>query len=75
MNLQHVNYGHPVAQFCGRYEQRRGLLARFAATLKSWQDRYAMRQHLTEMPEHMLNDIGITRGQALLEARKPFWEA
>ncbi len=75
MTLQHVNLGHPVARFYGRYEQPHGLLARFGATLKTWQDRYAMRAHLAEMPEHLLQDMGISRGDALIEARKPFWQA
>ncbi len=40
-------------------------------------DRYAMigeRRQLRELSEAQLTDIGLTRHQALGEARRPFWQ-
>ena len=57
----------------------KSLLARaFYAALRvlyNWQDRAAQHQRLAMMDERMLEDIGINRGQAMREARKPFWRA
>lgn len=32
------------------------------------------RKHLAELSDHLLEDVGITRGQANEEVRKAFWE-
>lgn len=40
-----------------------------------WQERAEMRQRLGQMDDRMLSDIGLGRGQADAEARKPFWRA
>jgi len=34
---------------------------------------YRTRRHLSELPEYLLKDIGVTRAQARREARKSFW--
>jgi uncharacterized protein YjiS (DUF1127 family) len=39
-----------------------------------WSERSRQRVDLRELNEHLLNDIGITRQQALDEANRPFWE-
>jgi uncharacterized protein YjiS (DUF1127 family) len=44
-----------------------------AATLYHWQDRAIQRYRLAELDARALEDIGISRKQALAEARKPFW--
>ncbi|MDP7546134.1 MAG: DUF1127 domain-containing protein [Alphaproteobacteria bacterium] len=44
-----------------------------AATLYLWQDRAVQRYRLAELDAHALQDIGVTRRQALAEAGKPFW--
>ncbi len=36
--------------------------------------RRRQRQALLELEDHLLADIGLTRDQAELEARKPFWK-
>ena len=41
--------------------------ARLAA--KRWRERRLLRQ----LDDRMLHDIGVSRGDALEEARKPFW--
>jgi uncharacterized protein YjiS (DUF1127 family) len=40
-----------------------------------WQDRAAQRRRLAVMDDRMLDDIGVNRGEAMREARKPFWRA
>jgi uncharacterized protein YjiS (DUF1127 family) len=50
----------------------------FAAAwrLIDWSERRSQRLSLRELIQapHLLNDIGLTREQALREADKPFWE-
>ena len=43
--------------------------------LLRWQERASMRRGLEGLDDHMLRDIGLSRGQLLHEARKPFWRA
>ncbi len=38
-----------------------------------WPERRAQRRELADLPAGTLADIGLTREQALFEARKPFW--
>jgi len=38
-----------------------------------WQQRSRQRRCLREMSPHLLRDIGLERGEALREARKPCW--
>lgn len=45
------------------------------ATLGEWRRRYRSRRALEEMSPVMLRDIGLGPGDALHEARKPFWRA
>ena len=42
-------------------------------TLHTWHERAVTRRELAEMDEHLLHDIGLTRGDVLREAGKPFW--
>ena len=45
--------------------------------LRGWAERRAQRKTLGELAQdrHLLQDIGLTRAQALREAAKPFWRA
>ncbi len=49
--------------------------SRLYRTLVLWQARSEQRTRLRDMSDHELTDIGITRGDAFDEARKPFWKA
>lgn len=40
-----------------------------------WYDRWIMRQHLADLDDHMLNDIGLDRKTVRQETEKPFWVA
>lgn len=48
---------------------------RALSTVTTWRARVQERQDLAALPDRMLEDIGITRSQALAEAAKPFWRA
>lgn len=50
-------------------------MARVVKTLVKWQRREIWRARLSDFDERMLKDIGLTREQAMLEVRKPFWRA
>jgi uncharacterized protein YjiS (DUF1127 family) len=46
-------------------------------TVRIWsarsRERRALRE-LAELDDHFLKDIGVSRGQVLREAAKPFWQ-
>lgn len=42
--------------------------------LKLWLERYKQRQLLAELPETLLQDVGISRAEAILESQKSFWQ-
>ncbi|MBV9748959.1 MAG: DUF1127 domain-containing protein [Acetobacteraceae bacterium] len=50
------------------------LLGRAWALLKAMHQARRTRLLLAEMDERMLADIGIARGDALLEASRPMWD-
>lgn len=39
-----------------------------------WRDLARQRRALLELDDHMLKDIGLSRYDARLEARRPFWD-
>jgi uncharacterized protein YjiS (DUF1127 family) len=43
-----------------------------SAIRAAWRRRQS-RTLLSQLDEHMLRDIGVTRAEAQLEAKKPFW--
>lgn len=43
------------------------------AVLLAWQDRATQRHRLSELNDHMLQDLGLSRAEADTEAGKPFW--
>ncbi len=45
------------------------------AILRVWCQRARGRRALADLDERLLRDIGVTRNQALREARKPVWQA
>lgn len=51
------------------------ILKRCLMLLLVWEQRLKDRDTLEGMPESRLRDIGLSRGQAMREARKPFWQA
>jgi len=49
------------------------LLRRIGAFIRESRTRAHSRDELLRLDDRMLKDIGITRVDALYEARKPFW--
>ncbi len=49
-------------------------VARLLAIIVGWQQRYEARQHLLELDDRLLDDIGFSRAMARREAAKPFWK-
>jgi uncharacterized protein YjiS (DUF1127 family) len=47
-----------------------------SAILRRWAERRGQRRALAELADlpHLLRDLGLTRAQAMREARKPFWQ-
>lgn len=41
--------------------------------LGNWYDRWQQRQHLADLDDHILRDIGISPGAVERECAKPFW--
>ena len=48
---------------------------RATVTMGAWYERRRGRVELTRMSPYELRDIGISRGEALFEAGKPFWRS
>jgi uncharacterized protein YjiS (DUF1127 family) len=59
----------PAYRGSPRFRSPRGLLDWCHATIRRWRER----RLLEVLDERMLSDIGISRSQALAEARKPCW--
>ena len=51
------------------------VLARPLRMLGQWRKRHRARQELLALDAHLLRDIGLTRGDAVREWQKGFWEA
>lgn len=52
-----------------------GVLARGFDMFWTWRERHRSRAELIGMPDGMLKDIGLSRGDAELEYEKPFWRS
>jgi len=67
-----------VSSIAANDRARSGLPARpspvaWLSALKRMHDRWRQRQALLELDDRLLRDIGITRDEAIREARKGFW--
>jgi uncharacterized protein YjiS (DUF1127 family) len=58
-----------------RSASRRSLATRFYAWLLRCVERHKQRQRLRALDAHLLDDIGLSRHAAQLEAEKPFWRS
>ena len=50
------------------------LIKKFYLKVQRFRQNAKTRKHLADLPDHLLNDIGLTHTQAQQEARKAFWE-
>ena len=51
-----------------------GLVALFNR-VSEWSERRRTRNHLYQMPDYILHDIGVSRAEVESEYEKPFWQA
>jgi len=51
------------------------LLGQLAETLHVWRQRYRDRRELARWSDRELHDIGVSHGDAVYQASKPFWRA
>ena len=51
------------------------LLGRVAEIVHVWHQRYEARRELAQWSDRELHDIGVSPGDAIYEASKPFWRA
>lgn len=49
-------------------------LSKLYQNLRTYYIKYRTRQQLALLTDKQLSDIGITREQAAIESRKPFWK-
>lgn len=63
--------GRPTAGLAARL---RRWAAAVAATMHTWDARARQRHHLRSLDDHMLKDIGLTRGEVIFESRKLPWQ-
>ena len=54
-------------------DQFRFGFTQISKNVRTWISRSRQRQHLADLDNHLLEDIGLTRKQAEVEAAKPFW--
>jgi len=48
---------------------------RLLRTLVVWQKRYEERQRMTDLDNHLLQDVGLDRAAIQAETSKPIWRA
>lgn len=72
----------PSVTLPARLGQQPSVLARIAGgiaslsdSLLAWQARASQRRRLSELPDYLLSDIGVTRADAEREVSKPFWRS
>ena len=74
--MQVIQFGKPAGVVHGRQAGRWGnVLLRGIVLIERWSERHRQRRALLELSDHVLKDIGISRGEAEREGRKPFWMA
>lgn len=56
-------------------DQALGFVTRLSDVFMTWLDRSRQRQHLAELDERMLRDIGLSRGEVETEVTRRFWQA
>ncbi|MBI1206937.1 MAG: DUF1127 domain-containing protein [Azospirillum sp.] len=49
------------------------LVGRWVHDVAEWRQRARQRRALLDLDDHLLEDIGMTREQAVMESRKGFW--
>lgn len=50
------------------------LVGKIVTKIRFWKEVAAQRAELEQLSDELLNDIGISRADALREASRPFWD-
>ncbi len=75
-DARHIDVGATATPApLGILEQAMDGLVLLIETLLAWQDRANQRHQLAQLDDRALTDIGVSRGAAMAEANKPFWQA
>lgn len=56
------------------FNSLRNSFKRLWLRLENWLDKRHQRRMLSQLDDHMLKDIGISRADAVRESRKAFWK-
>ncbi|AIV06551.1 hypothetical protein LA59_14160 [Vibrio harveyi] len=64
-----------ATQTCGHLasKPRKSLVRYIFSKLAVWRKNYRTRRHLSELPHHLLDDIGYNETEVQKEIQKPFW--
>lgn len=54
-------------------KSEKSIFDRLMKKLSTWQERRRTRNHLSELPEYLLRDIGLDKHECIKECNKPFW--
>jgi uncharacterized protein YjiS (DUF1127 family) len=57
----------------GHRPAARALSTEIAEVVLTWFERVRQRRQLRQLSDHMLKDIGLSRGDVETEVAKPFW--
>jgi uncharacterized protein YjiS (DUF1127 family) len=73
MSILNLSIEAPFVHPSQRAPALRAWMKRLWSGLKLCHERSRQRRHLLELDDHLLRDIGISREQAMREARKSYW--
>jgi uncharacterized protein YjiS (DUF1127 family) len=73
MQMSHATIAHRRAHTHHPVQAALGTLARAWHQYSKWSARRRSRAQLLSLGDHELQDIGISRAQAMFEHDKPFW--
>lgn len=71
--MQRILATKPPATFNNPWTKVRYRLLTICSILENWQQRARQRRQLLALNDHQLQDIGISRADAVGEGSKPFW--
>lgn len=76
MKTSHINTGHALSQTSDLVTLAIGFIRlpiKLLTVVGEWQHRSSQREHLGDLDDRLLKDMGLTRSDVFQEASKPFW--
>lgn len=74
LNIAHGHAGRSCRSIINHGRVFDAFLRPALAQISTWRARARQRRALAELDDRLLKDVGIERGAAAQEARKPFWK-